>query len=76
MNQEKELNFEELISKLEEITNKLEKNNLNLDETVKLFEEGIMLSKKVNEKLENAEKRVTILLDTENLKEEEFIPND
>ena len=35
----KEENFEELMVKLEEITNKLEKEQLSLDESVKLFEE-------------------------------------
>ena len=72
----KELNFEELITKLEEITTKLEKDDLNLDESVELFEEGMKLSKLANEKLENAEKRITILLDEENLKEENFIPEE
>ena len=72
----KELNFEELMEKLEEITTKLEKENLNLDQSVELFEEGMKLSKTANEKLENAEKRITVLLDTEDLKEENFIPEE
>lgn len=76
MSKEKELSFEDLIIKLEEITNKLEKENLSLDESVELFEEGMKLSKQANDKLENAEKRITILLDTDNLKEDNFIPND
>ena len=41
----KDVNFEELIEKLEEITNKLEKEQLSLDESVKLFEEGMQISK-------------------------------
>ena len=71
-----ELNFEELMQKLETITAKLEKENLNLDESVKLFEEGMRISKECNTKLESAEKRITILLnDGEgNLSEENFIP--
>lgn len=73
---EKELNFEEIMTKLEEITNKLEKENLNLDKSVELFEEGMKLSKFANEKLENAEKRITVLLDTDELKEENFIPEE
>lgn len=73
---EKELNFEELMKKLEEITNKLEKESLSLDESVELFEQGMKLSKECNSKLENAEKRITILLDTENLEEENFVPNE
>lgn len=70
-----EENFEELITKLEEITNKLESDKLSLDESVKLFEDGMKISKKCNEKLEDAEKRITILLKSEDgMKEEDFTP--
>lgn len=69
----KESTFEELMEKLEDITNKLEKEILSLDESVKLFEEGMNISKECNEKLENAEKRISILInDDENIKEENF----
>ena len=71
-----DLNFEEIMLKLENITNKLENDNLSLNESVELFEEGMKLSKQANEKLENAEKRITILLDTDNLKEENFVPEE
>ena len=73
----KEENYEELITKLEEITNKLEKEQLSLDESVKLFEEGIEISKKCNSKLEDAEKRITILINEDNeIKEENFSPEE
>lgn len=73
MNKKEELNFEELIKKLEDITNKLEKEQLSLDESVKLFEEGMEISKKCNSKLEDAEKRITILINQDNeIKEENF----
>lgn len=69
----KEENFEELITKLEKITSKLENEKLSLDESVTLFEEGVALSKKCNEKLEEAEKRITILVDSDGeIKEEDF----
>ena len=71
-----DLSFEELVTKLEDVTNKLEKDNLNLDESIKLFEEGMKISKKCNEKLENAEKKISILLKEGNeIKEEDFDPN-
>ncbi len=73
---EKELNFEDLMKKLEDITNKLEKESLSLDESVELFEQGMKISKECNSKLENAEKRITILLDTDNLEEENFVPEE
>ncbi|MBQ3409548.1 MAG: exodeoxyribonuclease VII small subunit [Clostridia bacterium] len=73
MNKE-DINFEESMKKLEEIANKLEKNDLDLDESVKVFEEGMKLSKKCSEILENAEKRITILINDgkDNLTEENF----
>lgn len=73
----KEENFEELMVKLEEITNKLEKEQLSLDESVKLFEEGMKISKECNSKLEDAEKRITILINQNGeIKEENFIPEE
>lgn len=67
------MNFEDIIKQLEIIANELEKGNLNLDESVKKFEEGIKLSKKCNEILEKAEKKISILISNgEELKEEEF----
>ena len=68
-----DLSFEELVTKLEDVTKKLEKDNLNLDESIKLFEEGMEISKKCNKRLEEAEKKITILLqDGEEVKEENF----
>lgn len=77
MSKKEESNFEELIEKLENITNKLEKEQLSLDESVKLFEEGMKISKECNSKLEDAEKRITILINqNDELKEENFIPEE
>lgn len=69
-----EINFEDAMKELEEIANKLEKNDLDLDKSVEIFEEGMKLSKKCSEILENAEKRITILLNDgkDNLTEENF----
>ena len=69
-----EKNFEELMKDLEEITNKLEKEDLSLDESVDLFEKGMKISKECNEKLEKAEKRITILINAETREEKEFNP--
>ena len=77
MSKKEEPNFEELMEKLEEITNKLEKEQLSLDESVKLFEEGMQISKQCNSKLEDAEKRITILINqNDEIKEENFIPEE
>lgn len=67
------VNFEDIMKQLEIIANELEKGNLNLDESVKKFEEGIKLSKKCNEILEKAEKKISILINNgEDVEEKTF----
>lgn len=69
-----ELSFEEAIERLEKIATELEKGDLNLDDSVEKFEEGMGLSKQCSQLLEKAEKRITILLQEGNeIKEENFI---
>ena len=66
-------NFEESMKKLENIVIELENGNLNLDESVKKFEEGMKIAKQCNLILEDAEKKITILLERDGeLKEENF----
>ncbi|OKZ77416.1 MAG: exodeoxyribonuclease VII small subunit [Clostridium sp. 27_14] len=68
-----EKSFEENMEQLEKIVTELEKGDLNLDESVKKFEQGMKISKKCNDILENAEKKITILLKQENgIKEANF----
>ena len=54
--------FEEAMNKLEKIVEKLEEGDIPLEESLKLFEEGIRLSRFCSQKLDEAEKRVEILL--------------
>ena len=66
-------NFEENMEKLEEIVTELEKGDLNLDSSISKFEEGIKISKECNKILDEAEKKITILLQKDgNLEEESF----
>ncbi|MBR1802829.1 MAG: exodeoxyribonuclease VII small subunit [Clostridia bacterium] len=70
----KEKKFEEVMQDLENIATELEKGELDLDQSVAKFEEGMKLAKQCNTILENAEKRITVLLqDGDDLKEENFI---
>ena len=70
-------NFEENINKLETIVADLEKGDLNLDDSVKKFEEGIKISKECNEMLEEAEKKITILLQEDGkIEEKDFKTED
>ncbi len=74
----KEASFEELLTRLEEVTTQLEKaENISLEETMKLFSEGIDITKKCNEQIENAEKKITILIkENDEIKEENFIQDE
>ncbi len=58
---EKELTFEQSIGRLEEIVEKLEAGQVPLDESLKLFEEGVKLSRFCNTKLEEIERKIEIL---------------
>jgi len=65
--------FEENIEDLEKIVSELENGDLNLDDSVSKFEEGIKISKECNKMLEDAEKKITILLNKDGeIKEENF----
>ena len=67
-------NFEKNMSDLENIVTKLKKGDLNLDESISKFEEGIKISKQCNKILEDAEKKITILLEKDGeVKEENFV---
>ena len=67
-------NFEKNMSDLENIVTELEKGDLNLDESISKFEEGIKISKQCNKILEDAEKKIIILLEKDGeVKEENFV---
>ena len=54
--------FEQAMKQLEEIVQELESGDLPLDKAIKKFEEGVQLSKLCAEKLDETEKKVSILL--------------
>ena len=53
--------FEQALKQLEQIVNELESGDIPLEKAIKKFEEGIELSKFCAEKLDESEKRVTML---------------
>ncbi len=57
-----EQKFEDAFQKLEGIVKKLEEGNLSLEDSLKAFEEGVRLSRFCSKKLDEAEKKVEILL--------------
>jgi exodeoxyribonuclease VII small subunit len=56
-----ELNFEECLARLEQIVTALESGNLPLEESLKVFEEGVALARHCGRYLEDAERRIEML---------------
>ena len=69
-----EKTFEQSLNELEKIATDLERGDLSLEEAIEKFENGMKLSKECSEKLDKAEKRINILVQSEDddLKEEKF----
>ena len=73
----KEISFETAIERLEEIVNQLESGNFPLDKSLELFEEGTKLVNNCNKKLNEVEKSVKILTQSDGeLIEKDFVSNE
>lgn len=69
-----ENSFEQSLKDLEQIVTELEKGDLSLDASIEKFEKGINLSKECNKKLDEAEKKINILVNENgDIKEETFV---
>lgn len=55
-----ELTYEKAMTRLEEIVSLLEKNDVSLDDSIKLFEEGTRLTAFCSEKLKNAKAKIIL----------------
>lgn len=62
--------FEQAMARLEAIVGQLEHGDLSLDESLKIFEEGIRLSKNCLKVLEEAERKVEVLVQDTNGKKQ------
>ncbi len=56
------MSFEEKLTKLEEISELMRKENLSLDDSINSFEEGMKIANELEKELNNYEKRVEILV--------------
>ena len=59
---DKQIQFEEAFKRLEDIVTKLESGDLSLEDSMTLFEEGIILTKTCKSRLEAAEQKIQLLL--------------
>lgn len=65
--------FEDAMSELEDVVKRLESGDLSLEESLKTFEQGIALSRYCFNKLEEAEKKVSMLVKNgDRIKQEPF----
>ena len=60
------INFEKTFTELEELVKKMEGGDLSLEESLKYFERGILLTKDCQQALNKAEQKVRILLEKNN----------
>lgn len=63
---EKKQTFETSLADLEKIVRRLEDGDLALEESLKLFEDGVKLSRECQERLNRAERRIEVLIRDEN----------
>jgi|TARA_B100000949_G_C13903408_1_gene293760 exodeoxyribonuclease VII small subunit len=60
------INFEKTFTELEKLVKKMEGGDLSLEESLKYFERGILLTKNCQQALNKAEQKVRILLEKNN----------
>ena len=60
-----DLKFEDCLARLEQIVGALEAGNLPLEDSLKVFEEGIALARNCSRYLDDAERRIEILVKDE-----------
>lgn len=63
MSEEKELTFEEAFARLEQIVRRLESGETQLEESLRLFEEGVKLARVCSSRLDAAEGKIQRLLE-------------
>jgi exodeoxyribonuclease VII small subunit len=56
-----DIKFEDALQRLEEIVDRLETGELPLEDSLKVFEEGVALARRCSKYLEEAEKRIELL---------------
>ena len=59
-------NFEKQMLRLQEIVDQLEKENIDLDKSISLYEEGIEISKSLKKQLNQFEDKINVLNEVDN----------
>lgn len=75
MDDMKEMPYEQAAMELESVVNLLESGDLTLEESIKMFERGVGLVRLCNKRLDDIEKRITVLIEgKDGVIEKEFLP--
>lgn len=69
-------NFEDALENLEELVEAMEEGELSLEESLKAFEQGIKLTRECQAALDNAEQKVQVLVNADDLPEAEPFEDD
>ena len=77
-NNKKEISFEEALERLNEIVKALEHSDAPLDDSLKLFEEGVALVKQCNDQIDQAETKIKQLVRSSDgtFEEQDFVATD
>ncbi len=62
MAKRKKLDYEAAVAELESLVERLEQGDISLEESLKLYESGVLLTRDCQEALQNAEQKVQMLL--------------
>lgn len=73
--EEMETPYEKAAEELENVVNLLENGEMTLEESIKTFERGIYLVRLCNKKLDDIEKRITLIIEgKDGVTEKDFLP--
>lgn len=77
-NRKEDVKFEDAIKRLEEIVEEMEGKDLQLEKSIKLFQEGMEIAALCNGKLDEAERKINIVMKNSKgqLTEEKFNPEE
>lgn len=75
LEEKNEMPYEQAALELESVVNLLESGNLTLEESIKMFERGVSLVRLCNKRLDDIEKRITVLIEgKDGVVEKDFLP--
>ena len=66
------INYEKSVARLREVIAELENPNISLEESMKLFEEGVVLVKECGDVLNAAQQKIDMLSESLNIAQEEM----